>query len=196
MKSNLIFASHNNHKVSEIQVLFPENINLVSLADLKFQDDIPETGSTLEENAKIKAMTIFRIFSQPCFADDTGLEVQALNGEPGVYSARYAGENATFEDNCNLLLDNMKGIQNRSATFRTVICFIDSHGNESLFEGKIEGEIVENQNGDKGFGYDPIFKPSGNTNTFAQMNLEEKNKLSHRSEALHQLLNFLNSTQI
>lgn len=190
----LIFASHNRHKGEEIAAALPIGFKLNTLADMGFTDEIAETGSTLAENATIKAQTIYDCFGKPCFADDTGLEVAALDGAPGVYSARFAGENATFRDNCELLLQKLKGQANRTAAFTTVFCFIDRDGAKYLFEGSVAGSITEDFMGDQGFGYDPIFMPEGQALTFAQMSLEQKNRLSHRAIALAKLVDFLKAT--
>lgn len=175
----------------EVQNKLPPVFNVKTLHQLNFNSEIEETGSTLEENAKIKAETIYNKFKSPCFADDTGLEVEALNGAPGVFSARFAGPNATYKDNCNLLLTELKSNSNRKAAFRTVFCFINQDGNRSYFEGKIGGTIALNCIGSNGFGYDSVFIPDGYSITFAQMELSEKNEISHRSAALAKLVSFL-----
>lgn len=184
MSRTLIFASHNAHKASEIKALLPADIRLHTLEELAFHEEIPETGNTLEENANIKAATIFKKFNLPCFADDTGLEVDALKGAPGVWSARYAGPDATFEDNWKKLLSELGEEKNRSACFRTVICYIDGNGAPHYYEGRVNGSITNFPSGTDGFGYDPVFKPESADRTFAEMSLEEKNKISHRGLAL------------
>lgn len=186
---DLIFASHNENKVSEIRALLPDGIRLLSLNDIGFHDEIEEIGLTLEQNAQIKAETIYKITGKNVFADDTGLFVDALNGEPGVYSARYAGTgNST--DNIAKLLRELKGKSNRSAFFKTVICLF-WNGEIHFLNGEIHGEIIENQKGDSGFGYDPIFQPNGYEITFAEMDLSEKNQISHRALAVKKLINFV-----
>ncbi len=188
----IIFATQNPNKIKEIQNMLPANINIVGLQDIHVNEDIPETAPTLNGNAQLKANFIWKKFQLPCFADDTGLEVEALNGEPGVRSARYAGEVKNDGANIQLLLNKLQNIPNRFAHFRTCFCFI--HKNEThFFEGKIEGEIAIEKLGQNGFGYDPIFVPKGYKKTFAQMTLAEKNKISHRAKALEKLLNHLNN---
>ena len=192
MENTLIFATHNEHKTREIrEKLGGDTFQVKSLKALDYHTDIPETGTTLEENAAIKAETIYRHFGEPCFADDTGLEVESLDGAPGVYSARYAGENATFEDNVNKLLSALKGQENRRARFRTVIAFCDKNGHTHYFDGTVEGVINENKSGQGGFGYDPIFQPSGYSQTFAEMPPELKNEISHRGRALDKFVAFM-----
>ncbi len=188
-KHTLVFATHNQHKLTEVKELMPRWIELKSLNDIGYDKEIPETGTTLERNALQKAYTIFSKTRFDCFADDTGLEVEALNGEPGVYSARYAGANASFEDNVNLLLKNLEGKENRNACFRTVIYLI-FNGKKWLFEGVINGTITKEKHGSSGFGYDPVFQPEGYDKTFAEMSLEEKNKISHRGLAMIKMLNY------
>jgi XTP/dITP diphosphohydrolase len=187
----LIFASSNENKTKEIRSKLPEGIELFSLKDLNFTDEIPETGVTLTENAIIKAKACLELFNSNCFADDTGLEIEALNGEPGVYSARYAGEEKNPEMNMNLVLEKLNGIVNRKARFVTVIALI--WNNEMhLFEGAVEGEIISEKRGNLGFGYDPIFIPENESKTFAEMDLDVKNKFSHRARATEKMLAFLN----
>jgi len=188
---NLVFASQNHNKLLEIRALLPKGINLLSLKNFDFEDDIPETGDTLAANARQKARFVSDKFIVDCFAEDTGLEVDALNGEPGVYSARYAGDVCSAEDNMLLLLKKMENVANRSARFKTVICLIIS-GTEYLFEGIVNGKIAVKKSGTDGFGYDPLFIPDGFSTTFAEMPLVEKNKISHRSIATKKLLYFLN----
>lgn len=185
----LIFASHNENKVQEIRHMLPESIQLLSLNDIHFHDEIEETGSTLEENAKIKAQTIYKLTRKPVFADDSGLFVNALGGEPGVYSSRYAGT-GNSQDNIHKLLKELGDNPNRSAYFMTVFCVINPNG-IFYFDGKAEGEIVAEQRGTEGFGYDPVFVPQGFTETFAEMNPDTKNQISHRSKAVQKLINFV-----
>jgi len=186
----LIFATNNAHKLSEIKEAVT-NFEIVGLKEFGITEDIPETGTTLKENARIKARFIYDKFGENCFADDTGLEVDSLNGEPGVYSARYAGEHCSFEDNNTKLLVELKGKSNRKAQFRTVICLIIEN-KESYFEGICKGEILSSYQGEKGFGYDPIFQPSGFKASFAQMTMAQKNEISHRGLAVKKLITFLN----
>ena len=188
----LIFASHNVNKVLEIQNILGNNYQLISLKELSFHDEIPETSETLEGNSLLKANAVYKAFEMPCFADDTGLEVDALGGAPGVYSARYAGSNKIAEDNISLLLENLASHSNRKARFRTVITY-KTNQEVIQFEGIIEGEIIFEKKGDYGFGYDPIFVPNGASKTFAQMTMSEKNKYSHRSRAFEKLRTFLES---
>lgn len=190
MSHSLIIASNNAHKVTEIQALIGDEFILKTLAEIGFDADIPETGTTLTENALIKARHIYAQFGQDCFADDSGLEIEALNMAPGVYSARYAGEPVNHQKNNEKVLQALDGKSNRKAYFRTVIALILS-GKEFLFEGKIEGEIQTHLTGVNGFGYDPIFKPIGYDKTFAEMDLLEKSTISHRGIALEKLANFL-----
>ncbi|MBO7200645.1 MAG: non-canonical purine NTP diphosphatase [Bacteroidales bacterium] len=188
----LIFASNNSHKLSEIRNLLDNIVNILSLKDINLEGDIPETSDTLEGNATQKAEWIYSRIGQDCFADDTGLEVEALDGAPGVYSARYAGEGCSFADNVNKLLKAMKGQSNRKARFRTVICLIEN-GKKNYFEGIVNGTIVEKGSGNMGFGYDPIFVPDGYNISFAEMPLDEKNKISHRGLATQKLVEYLKS---
>ena len=186
----IVFATNNKHKLEEVQHLLNKKIRLLSLSDIGCLDEIPEDYETLKENALQKASYVFQKYSVNCFADDTGLEIDALNGEPGVYSARYAGEAKSFDDNMNKVLSKMIGIKERTARFKTVIALI-LDGVEYFFEGAIEGEILTEKYGDEGFGYDPIFKPMGYNQSFAQMPLEQKNKISHRALASQKLADFL-----
>jgi len=186
----IIIATNNTHKVEEIRQGVKDKIKITSLKDLGFTQDIPETGMTLKENARQKARFIFDKFGKDCFADDTGLEVEALEGRPGVYSARYAGEKCSFEDNIDLLLKEMKGKTNRKACFKTVICLIEG-GQERYFEGICNGNITTEKYGNKGFGYDPVFIPEGYGESFAEMSGEEKNKISHRGKATRELIKYL-----
>lgn len=188
----LVFATNNQHKLKEVQALLGNHFRLLSLADIGFYEEIPEDFDTLQDNALQKARHIHSKFGYSCFADDTGLEVEALNGEPGVYSARYAGEAKNPHDNIVKLLKNLSGVKNRRAKFRTVIALI-LNGSEYLFEGKVEGEIIEEGRGGDGFGYDPIFLPDGYSQTFAEMPLELKNQISHRGRAVAKLVDFLKS---
>jgi XTP/dITP diphosphohydrolase len=182
-KVKLVFATNNPHKFEEIKCKLEDRINLLSLEDIGFSGVIPEEQDSLEGNAAQKAFFIHNRFGLDCFADDTGLEIDALQGEPGVYSARYAGENCTFEDNMKMVLLKMAGINNRKARFRTVIALVEK-GNLNSFEGEIKGSITTEKRGTKGFGYDPIFQPEGYTQTFAEMSLIEKNLISHRALAI------------
>lgn len=189
----LYFATQNANKVVEIQKIVPEAFEVKSIKELGVIDDIPETSGTIAGNSHQKATYIFDRFNVPVFADDTGLEVYALNGAPGVHSARYAGEQKNNDDNINLLLRNLEDKENRSARFLTVITYIDSEGVSHQFEGTVEGEIVDSRTGKEGFGYDPVFRPAGFSLTFAEMSLEEKNKISHRGRAFRSFINFLSS---
>ena len=188
----LIFGTHNQNKVEEISKILPSGYIIKSLTDLNFNSEIEESGTTLEENALIKATTIFNIFKKDCFADDSGLMVNALGGRPGVFSARYAGNKKIAKDNTNKLLSELKGVEDRRALFKTVIALI-LEGNKYLFEGVIKGEISTSPKGQDGFGYDPIFIPEKYELTFAQLTMHEKNKISHRSRAFKKLIEFLKS---
>lgn len=188
----LVFATNNQHKLKEVQALLGNHFRLLSLIDIGFDEEIPEDFDTLQDNALQKARYINSRFGYNCFADDTGLEVDALNGEPGVYSARYAGEAKNPHDNIVKLLKNLVGVKHRRAKFRTVIALI-LDGNEYLFEGKVNGEIIDKGRGSDGFGYDPIFLPEGYNQTFAEMPLELKNQISHRGRAVVKLVDFLKS---
>ncbi len=188
----LVFATNNQHKLKEVQALLGNHFKLLSLTDIGFDEEIPEDFDTLQDNALQKARYINSRLGYNCFADDTGLEVDALNGEPGVYSARYAGEAKNPHDNIVKLLQNLSGVKNRRAQFRTVIALI-LDGNEYLFEGKVDGEIIDKGRGSDGFGYDPIFLPEGYSQTFAEMPLELKNQISHRGRAVAKLVDFLKS---
>jgi XTP/dITP diphosphohydrolase len=187
----LLFASHNKGKTAEIQKLLGHQWQLKNLHDLGVQEEIEETGDTLEENATIKAQFLFDRYGIPCFADDSGLEVESLDKRPGVYSARYAGAQKNDVDNMDLLLSNLQGVSDRSAQFRTVIAYIDNHGTKTLFEGTVKGQIIHEKRGDRGFGYDPVFRPEGHNITFAQMSMAEKNGISHRAIATNALVTFL-----
>jgi XTP/dITP diphosphohydrolase len=187
-----IFATNNKHKFHEVNSLISETIALKSLNELSFHEEIPETQETIEGNAKQKAQYIYDRFGENCFADDTGLEIEALNGEPGVYSARYAGENCSFNDNMEKVLSKLQGIENRKACFRTVICLIEN-GQYHFFEGRVNGIITRNKSGVEGFGYDPIFQADGMDKTFAEITLEEKNQISHRALATKKLIEYFST---
>lgn len=187
----ICFASHNPNKVKEIAQLAPSGIDIFGLDELGLSEEIPETGSTMEENSRIKAHFVHANFKVPVFADDSGLEVDSLSGEPGVFSARYAGLEKDGEKNMNLLLQNLHEIKKREAQFKSVITFIDQNGNEKQFDGIVRGDIIEEKRGDKGFGYDPIFVPKGYAKTFAEMESSQKNQLSHRAKAFEKFLSYL-----
>lgn len=186
----LVFATNNLHKLREVSAILNGLAIVRSLADFNLQTEIPEEGDTLEANARQKAWFIYNHLQKDCFADDTGLEVYALGGRPGVYSARYAGEGCAFADNIRKLLSEMKGISDRRARFRTVVALI-IEGREYLFEGKVEGHLLETEAGTHGFGYDPLFVPEGYDITFAQMDESTKNAISHRGEAIRKMADFL-----
>jgi XTP/dITP diphosphohydrolase len=189
----LVFATHNRHKLEEVKkILAGSSFQIISLDDIACLEDIPETAETLEGNASQKARFVYEKYGYNCFADDTGLEVEALDMAPGVYSARYAGEEKDARANMQKLLLVMDKIKNRTARFRTVISLIIDD-EEHFFEGVVNGTILEHEQGKKGFGYDPVFKPNGYKQSFAEMDLNEKNKISHRGRAMAQLLNFLNN---
>jgi len=190
--NTIIFATNNEHKLYEVKKMLNAEINLVSLSDVNITEDIPEDQNTLEGNAEQKADYIFTKLSSNVFADDTGLEIEALNGEPGVYSARYAGSGKDASANMKKVLQNLNGVVNRKAQFRTSICLI-LNGDKYFFEGVVKGIILESASGKMGFGYDPIFQPDGYNCSFAEMDLSEKNKISHRGHAVKKLINFLNS---
>ena len=190
MKKKLVVATNNAHKLEEIAAILGDEMELLSLKDIECFADIPETADTLEGNARQKAMYIHEHFGMDCFADDTGLEVEALNGAPGVFSARYAGDGHDSEANMQKLLQELKGKENRKAQFRTAICLI-LHGKEHLFEGIVKGEIIEEKRGGAGFGYDPIFVPEGYDLTFAELGNDIKNTISHRFRAVEKLCQFL-----
>lgn len=185
-----VFASNNPNKIKEIQLLLPKEITILSLKDIDCLEEIPETAPTIEGNAILKANYVTEKYGYSCFADDTGLEVEALNGEPGVYSARYAGEQKNADANMNKLLTNLADRENRKAQFKTVIC-LNLNGNQHVFEGIIKGEIINEKRGSEGFGYDPIFIPNGYDKTFAEMPIAEKSKISHRGLAVEKLVAFL-----
>ena len=190
MKKKFVFATNNAHKLEEVTAILGNKIELLSMKDINCHADIPETADTLEGNALLKARYIFENYQLDCFADDTGLEVEALNGAPGVYSARYAGDAHNSEANMKKLLQDMEGIENRKAQFRTVFALI-INGKEHLFEGIVKGEITKHRHGTSGFGYDPVCIPEGYTQTYAEMGNELKNKISHRALATNKLCNFL-----
>jgi XTP/dITP diphosphohydrolase len=186
----LIFATNNRNKVAEIQSLVGPNFTIIPLKEVGIDIDIPEPHDQLEANALEKAMTIFNMTQQNCFSEDTGLEILALDGAPGVKSARYAGENSNPQANIDLVLSKMTGVENRTAQFRTVICLIWEN-QTYYFEGICKGQILNNMQGENGFGYDPIFVPDGASKSFANMTMEEKNQFSHRKKAVTQLFEFL-----
>ncbi|MCG8697142.1 MAG: RdgB/HAM1 family non-canonical purine NTP pyrophosphatase [Bacteroidales bacterium] len=194
-KKELLFATNNAHKLEEIQKMVPAGYLVKGLKEKGINEEIPEPYQTIEENAVAKAKYIFEKYNLTCFADDTGLEVEALDGAPGVYSARYAGDQCSAEDNIEKLLHELEGAENRKACFRTVIAYY-AQGKTELFEGKVNGTITQSREGIKGFGYDPIFKPDNYTETFAEMELTEKNKISHRSRSLAKFIEFLKSSNI
>lgn len=189
--SELIFATNNLHKLTEIQSIIGDKFSIKSLQQIGCNEDIPETSPTLEGNALLKAEFVFNRYGKNCFADDTGLEIEALNGRPGVFSARYATNGHDFEANIDKVLSELSGIENRKARFRTVIALI-LDGSVHYFEGIVNGEIIAEKKGGKGFGYDPVFLPDGYQLTFAEMSLSEKNTISHRAKAVNRLVEFLN----
>lgn len=188
----ICFATNNQKKIEEVKAALGTDFTLVSLAEIGCHEELPETGDTLDHNAFQKARYVYENYGVSCFADDTGLEVEALNGAPGVYSGRFAGEPRSDERNIDLLLMKMEGKQNRKAKFRTVIALI-LEDEEHKFEGSAEGEIILEKSGSAGFGYDPVFRPNGLDITFAEMNIEEKNRISHRGKAVEKLIGFLHS---
>ena len=190
MKKKLVVATNNAHKLEEIAAILGDEMELFSLKDINCHADIPETADTLEGNARQKAMYIYENYGMDCFADDTGLEVDALNGAPGVFSARYASDGHDSEANMQKLLKELKGKENRKAQFRTAICLI-MEGKEYLFEGIVKGAIIEEKRGGAGFGYDPIFVPEGYDQTFAELGNDIKNTISHRARAVEKLCTFL-----
>jgi XTP/dITP diphosphohydrolase len=189
---NLVFATNNQHKFIEIRKILNADISLLSLNDIHCVDELPETQHTLEGNAQQKASYVYDNFGYNCFADDTGLEIEALNGRPGVYSARYAGQSKDPAENMDKVIRELRNISNRRARFRTVIALIINEKNH-LFEGIVNGQILSEKRGTQGFGYDPIFLPDGYEVSFAQMNLDEKNKISHRGKAVAELVTYLNN---
>ena len=186
----LVFATNNQNKLKEVQEMLMNSIKILSLKDIKCFDEIEETETTLEGNAKLKADYITKNFGYNCFADDTGLEVESLNGKPGVYSARFAGEPRNSENNMKKLLSELEKKTNRKAQFRTSIC-LNIENKQFIFEGICKGEILTKKQGEKGFGYDPIFKPNGYMTSFSEMSSNEKNKISHRGIAIQELVKFL-----
>lgn len=190
MRKKFVFATNNAHKLEEVTAILGEKVEVLSMKDIRCTADIPETADTLAGNALLKARFIYENYQMDCFADDTGLEVEALDGAPGVYSARYAGDAHNSEANMKKLLHDLEGVENRKARFRTVFALIID-GKEHLFEGIINGEITKTRRGASGFGYDPIFIPEGYTQTFAEMGNPLKNKISHRALATNKLCNFL-----
>lgn len=186
----LVFATNNLHKLSEIKAIIGSQIQILSLNDIGFNEDIPETAATLEGNASLKSRTIYEKFGIDCFADDTGLEVEVLNGQPGVYSARYAGPENDANKNTAKLLNELKPTMNRKAQFRTVISLI-LNGQEYFFEGIVQGKISREKRGNEGFGYDPVFIPDGYQKSFAELSAKEKNTISHRARATQKLCEFL-----
>lgn len=188
----LVFASNNKNKIAEIQQQVGSQFQIVSLEDIGCFVDIPETAETIEGNAILKANYVTENYSLPCFADDTGLEIESLNNEPGVYSARYAGEQKNAEDNMNLVLQKLESQTNRKAQFKTIIA-LNINNQQHLFEGIVKGEITIEKSGSQGFGYDPIFQPEGFSTTFAEMTMEQKSVISHRGIAVQKLINFLSN---
>lgn len=187
----IYFATHNQNKLKEIKKLLPDGMELLGLNELGLVEDIPETSDTIEGNSLMKTQYVFDRHRVACFGDDTGLEVDALDGAPGVYSARYAGPEKDSNANMDLLLDNLEGVKNREARFKTVITYIDEKGLQRQFTGIADGKITSNKSGTEGFGYDPVFQPKGMDLTFAELSADEKNKISHRAKAFEQLVNFL-----
>ena len=190
MKKKLVFATNNAHKLEEIRAILGDKMEILSLADINCHADIPETANTLESNAHLKSEYVYNHYGLDCFADDTGLEVEALDGAPGVYSARYAGDGHDSQANMQKLLKEMEEKNNRKAQFRTVISLIEK-GEEKLFEGIVRGEITREKRGNSGFGYDPVFQPEGFDVTFAEMGSDVKNKISHRARAVKALCDYL-----
>lgn len=187
----ILFASQNRHKIEEVAPLIPHQFELIGLQDVAFRGEIPETQKTIEGNALQKAHFVYHKYALPCFADDTGLFIEALGGEPGVYSARWSNGEDQFSNNIEKALFKLKDHDNRKAYFKTVIAFIDENNKEHLFEGRIDGQIIRHLKGSGGFGYDPIFIPEGKTESFAEMSAEEKNKISHRGRAMAKFISFL-----
>lgn len=187
----LVFATNNENKVREINAVLPQNIEIISLKSAGITEDVPETQPTLQGNAEQKATFILENYQLDCFADDTGLEIEVLNNEPGIYSARYAGAERSDEKNIDLVLSKLSNKNNRSAQFRTVISLC-LNGEKHFFEGIVKGEITAEKRGENGFGYDPVFQPEGSEKTFAEMSIDEKNQFSHRAKATRKLIDFLN----
>jgi len=192
--NTIIFATNNDHKVTEVRAILKEKFRILSLKEAGIEIDIPEPYDSIEENACEKARVIHRLTGKSCFGEDTGLEVEVLNGEPGVKSARYAGEEKSFDKNIEKLLVNLANTSERKARFRTVVCLMID-GKEYFFEGICEGQIIDERRGEQGFGYDPVFIPQGSEKTFAQMTITEKNSFSHRRKAMDKLVTFLNTLQ-
>ena len=186
----IAFATNNTNKLKEVQQILGNKYAIIGLTELGFTGDIPETGLTLRENASIKSRFVNEKFGEDCFSDDTGLEIEALDGRPGVYSARYAGEPGDADKNIDKVLDELKNKQNKNARFRTVISLVIGN-EEHFFEGEVRGRIIDERRGKGGFGYDPVFIPEGYETTFAEMDIKEKNNISHRSKAVRQLIEFL-----
>lgn len=191
----LVFATNNNHKLEELQSILGNRFELLSLKDIGCNEDIPEEQPTLEGNASQKAFYVYEKYGYSCFADDTGLEIESLGGEPGVFSARYAGPAKNSEENMKKVLSKLSKINNRKARFRTVISLV-MNGKECQFEGIVEGEILRQKRGNSGFGYDPIFLPEGFSSSFAEMSLNEKNKISHRGRAVEKLVQYLKTLEL
>ena len=187
---DLVFATNNQHKLKELQAILGDEFRLLSLKDIGCDEEIPEEQSTLEGNASQKSFYIFDKYGYNCFADDTGLEIEALDKRPGVYSARYAGIGCTFDDNVNKILSELNNIENRKAKFRTVIALVENNVTYT-FEGEVNGHIINEKRGEKGFGYDPVFLPDGYNKTFAEMELDIKNTISHRAKAIEKFVSFL-----
>jgi XTP/dITP diphosphohydrolase len=190
----IIFATNNQHKIEEIRSALPQNFSIITLKEAGIDIEIPEPYDTLQDNASEKARTIYNLTKTNCFSEDTGLEVYSINNEPGVHSARYAGEEKSFDKNIYKLLYKLDNLNERKARFRTVICLM-LNDKEYFFEGICEGEIINERRGNQGFGYDPVFIPTGSGKTFAQMSIEEKNLFSHRKKATDKLVTFLNNFQ-
>lgn len=189
----ICFATNNKHKIREVSKLLGTDFQLLSLEEIGCSEELPEEQDTLEGNSRQKAEYVYQHYGISCFADDTGLEVEALGGAPGVYSARYAGEDRDGEKNIALLLKNLTGVDHREAQFRTIITFIGDDKEFMQFEGVVKGQIITERSGEKGFGYDPVFLPEGHNRTFAQMVMDEKNQISHRARAVNQLVSYLKS---
>lgn len=188
-------ATHNQNKVDEVRLIL-QNHKLLSLRDIEIHTEIPETGKTLFENALLKVKAIYQLTGKACLADDTGLEVNALSGDPGVYSARYAGENASSTENISKLLSALNGVEDRSATFRTILAYMNEFGQYRFFEGTVDGYITDEPRGVSGFGYDPVFLPAGYDHTFAEMTADLKNEISHRKRALQEFQKYFEMLQV
>jgi XTP/dITP diphosphohydrolase len=193
--NTIIFATNNEHKVIEVRAILKKMFKILSLKEAGIEIDIPEPYNSLQENAFEKARVIHQLTGKNCFAEDTGLEVEVLNGEPGVKSARYAGEERSFEKNIDKLLGKLENKENRNAQFKTVVCLIEN-GKQKIFEGTCKGTIIAQRRGDSGFGYDPVFIPDGSAKTFAEMSMEEKNRFSHRKKAIEKLTRYLKAGSI